>query len=273
MAVSKRLRYEILRRDNHACRYCGATAPAVKLAVDHVIPQSLGGSDKPDNLVASCTDCNAGKTSSMPNAQPVADVDQETFRQSAERKQAAVQAEADRLWNGHAPSSWDENDYWRYTAEASWYHAWTIATDGEGPPLKAYDLFLEQRNSLESQGRGPEEIACAAVIAGAAQTAILSWGLSIAQARHAGISGEQFSRMDGVRMAWVDAWLQLHGDTPTEELDNEFNGRLVMAVHLGYTRDQLMRAIRSAAMGRTADVDYFAYHIACQDTDEKVGEV
>lgn len=23
MAISKRLRYEILRRDNHACRYCG----------------------------------------------------------------------------------------------------------------------------------------------------------------------------------------------------------------------------------------------------------
>jgi 5-methylcytosine-specific restriction endonuclease McrA len=54
MAVSKRLRYEILRRDNYACRYCGATAPDVKLNVDHVIPQSLGGSDKPDNLVTSC---------------------------------------------------------------------------------------------------------------------------------------------------------------------------------------------------------------------------
>ena len=27
MAVSKRLRYEILRRDNHTCRYCGASAP------------------------------------------------------------------------------------------------------------------------------------------------------------------------------------------------------------------------------------------------------
>lgn len=26
MSVSKRLRFEILRRDNHACRYCGATA-------------------------------------------------------------------------------------------------------------------------------------------------------------------------------------------------------------------------------------------------------
>ncbi|MCX5253565.1 HNH endonuclease [Streptomyces canus] len=89
MAVSKRLRYEILRRDNHACRYCGATAPGAKLNVDHVIPQSLGGSDKPENLVTSCADCNAGKTSSMPNAMPVADVDQETFREAARLKQEA----------------------------------------------------------------------------------------------------------------------------------------------------------------------------------------
>ncbi|WP_371238880.1 HNH endonuclease [Streptomyces pimonensis] len=86
MAVSKRLRYEILRRDNHACRYCGAAAPDAKLNVDHVIPTSLGGSDKPDNLVASCADCNAGKTSSLPNAEPVVDVDQEAFRRAAQLK-------------------------------------------------------------------------------------------------------------------------------------------------------------------------------------------
>lgn len=89
MAVSKRLRYEILRRDNHACRYCGAAAPDVKLNVDHVIPTSLGGSDKPENLVAACADCNGGKTSSLPDAMSVADVDQETFRQAADLKQDA----------------------------------------------------------------------------------------------------------------------------------------------------------------------------------------
>lgn len=95
MAVSKRLRYEILRRDNHACRYCGATAPDVKLNVDHVIPQALGGSDEPTNLVTSCRDCNAGKTSSMPNATPVADIEQDTFREAARLKQ-----EAERLREG-----------------------------------------------------------------------------------------------------------------------------------------------------------------------------
>ena len=31
------------------------------LTVDHVIPVALAGSDDPDNLIAACIDCNAGK--------------------------------------------------------------------------------------------------------------------------------------------------------------------------------------------------------------------
>lgn len=80
MAVSKRLRYEILRRDSHACRYCGATAPNVELTVDHVIPSSLGGRDEPSNLVAACCDCNNGKASSAPDAPVVADTDANAAR-------------------------------------------------------------------------------------------------------------------------------------------------------------------------------------------------
>ena len=80
MAVSKRLRYEIPRRDNHTCRCCGESAPDVKLTVDHVVPVSLGGSDDPTNLVAACPDCNAGKSSSGPDAPLVADVDDDAIR-------------------------------------------------------------------------------------------------------------------------------------------------------------------------------------------------
>lgn len=80
MAVSKRLRYEILRRDNHTCRYCGASAPDVKLTVDHVTPVALGGTDGPENLVAACSACNAGKSSSQPDAPLVANVQQDALR-------------------------------------------------------------------------------------------------------------------------------------------------------------------------------------------------
>lgn len=80
MAVSKRTRFEVLRRDNHTCRYCGEAAPDVKLTVDHVLPVTLGGSDDPSNLVAACRDCNAGKSSTSPDAATVAQVADDAVR-------------------------------------------------------------------------------------------------------------------------------------------------------------------------------------------------
>lgn len=74
MAVSKRLRYEVLRRDNHTCRYCGQAAPDVPLTVDHVVPTALGGNDDPGNLVTACRDCNSGKSATPPGAPLVDDV-------------------------------------------------------------------------------------------------------------------------------------------------------------------------------------------------------
>ncbi len=73
--ISRRVRFEILRRDGHTCRYCGAAAPDVPLTVDHVIPRALGGSDDPTNLVTACQPCNAGKSSTSPDEHIVADVD------------------------------------------------------------------------------------------------------------------------------------------------------------------------------------------------------
>lgn len=72
MAITKRIRFEILRRDNHTCQYCGASAPDVVLHIDHVMPEALGGSDKADNLVTACKDCNAGKASIDPGSPLVA---------------------------------------------------------------------------------------------------------------------------------------------------------------------------------------------------------
>lgn len=76
MAVTQRLRFEILRRDSHTCRYCGASAPDVPLTVDHVIPAALGGGDDPTNLVTACKPCNSGKSSTSPDERVVADVDE-----------------------------------------------------------------------------------------------------------------------------------------------------------------------------------------------------
>lgn len=95
MAVTKRTRYEVLRRDNHTCRYCGGRAPEVVLTVDHVVPVALGGGDDPSNLVAACRDCNVGKASSRPDTELVADVAQDALRWSAAMRSAADAAVAD----------------------------------------------------------------------------------------------------------------------------------------------------------------------------------
>lgn len=86
-AIPKRVRFEVLRRDNYTCRYCRSTENA--LTLDHVVPNVLGGSDTPDNLVAACRDCNAGKSSSSPDAALVAEVSDDAVRWAAAMKQAA----------------------------------------------------------------------------------------------------------------------------------------------------------------------------------------
>jgi hypothetical protein len=86
-AISRRLRFEILRRDNNTCRYCHATD--TPLTIDHVIPVALGGTDEASNLVAACVDCNSGKTSSSPDAALVAQVDEDAMRWSAAMQFAA----------------------------------------------------------------------------------------------------------------------------------------------------------------------------------------
>lgn len=89
MAVSKRLRYEILRRDNHTCRYCGVTAPNAPLRIDHVTPVALGGTDTPDNLVTACEPCNSGKSSATVDSAVVASVTDDALRWADAMKQAA----------------------------------------------------------------------------------------------------------------------------------------------------------------------------------------
>ena len=86
MAVTKRVRFEVLRRDEYTCRYCRSKEN--ELTIDHVVPVALGGSDSPENLVAACRACNIGKSSSHPEATLVAEVTDEAIRHAERIKQA-----------------------------------------------------------------------------------------------------------------------------------------------------------------------------------------
>jgi hypothetical protein len=63
-ALSKKLRFEVFKRDSFKCRYCGRSPldHPVILELDHVIPHCDGGRDDIVNLVTACKDCNSGKS-------------------------------------------------------------------------------------------------------------------------------------------------------------------------------------------------------------------
>lgn len=90
MSISKRLRFEVFKRDNHTCQYCGRSAPEVVLQVDHIEPLSLGGENKPANLVTACRDCNSGKGSSSSDAARVAAPSVDSMRWARALDEAAA---------------------------------------------------------------------------------------------------------------------------------------------------------------------------------------
>lgn len=59
--ISKRIRFEVFKRDKFTCQYCGESAPKVVLNIDHIHPVSKGGDNNILNLVTACFDCNSGK--------------------------------------------------------------------------------------------------------------------------------------------------------------------------------------------------------------------
>ncbi len=137
MARTKRLRYEVLRRDGYRCQSCGATAQETKLTVDHVQPVALGGADDPANLQTLCLDCNAGKSSSIPDSEFVAEVEQKAdlwnkaMRAAVEMRKRTVArhdeelATIDRAWSdwnyvdseGKKVAPIDRPQNWESTAE------------------------------------------------------------------------------------------------------------------------------------------------------------
>lgn len=59
--LSKKMRFQVLQRDNFTCQYCGRSAPSVSLEVDHIVPVAKGGTNEMSNLVTACWECNIGK--------------------------------------------------------------------------------------------------------------------------------------------------------------------------------------------------------------------
>ena len=58
-----KLRFEVFKRDNFTCQYCGRNVKEdkIKLHCDHIFPKSKGGDFVIENLITACEECNLGK--------------------------------------------------------------------------------------------------------------------------------------------------------------------------------------------------------------------
>lgn len=61
-AISKKLRFEVFKRDSFRCRYCSRGVESSILEIDHILPVSKGGQNNDLNLITACFDCNRGKS-------------------------------------------------------------------------------------------------------------------------------------------------------------------------------------------------------------------
>jgi 5-methylcytosine-specific restriction endonuclease McrA len=61
--IPEDIRWAVWERDDFRCRHCGARR---YLRVDHIIPESKGGTLDLDNLQTLCNSCNAKKGTKCP---------------------------------------------------------------------------------------------------------------------------------------------------------------------------------------------------------------
>jgi len=71
LAISKKTRFDVFKRDGFQCTYCGAhPSETILLEVDHIHPVAEGGTNDIDNLVTACFDCNRGKGAALLSSVP-----------------------------------------------------------------------------------------------------------------------------------------------------------------------------------------------------------
>ena len=96
MPVSQPTRRLVRERANRYCEYCHADErwQFIRFTIDHVRPQSAGGSDEADNLALACRNCNERRGNRMSGRDPGTD------------EMVALFNPRDQVWSDHF--SWDE---------------------------------------------------------------------------------------------------------------------------------------------------------------------
>lgn len=85
--VSKKMRFEVFKRDSFKCQYCGKSAPDVILNVDHIKPVAAGGKNTMTNLITACFDCNMGKKDRLLDDNSMLEKQKKQMEELNERRQ------------------------------------------------------------------------------------------------------------------------------------------------------------------------------------------
>jgi len=126
-SLSKRIRFEVFKRDGFTCQYCGKKAPDVVLHVDHIAPVAKGGQNDILNLVTSCVDCNLGKGARELSDNSVVEKQRQQLEDLQERHE---QIEMMLEWKSglldlEAEQARGAASYWEKLAPG-----WTVSKDG-----------------------------------------------------------------------------------------------------------------------------------------------
>lgn len=87
VSLTKKLRFEVFKRDSFRCQYCGASAPDILLVVDHIHPVAEAGTSDILNLLTACQPCNAGKGKRTLSDQSVLEKQRDQLKELNERRE------------------------------------------------------------------------------------------------------------------------------------------------------------------------------------------
>lgn len=85
--LSKKLRFEVFKRDKFTCQYCGEKAPDVILQCDHIQPVAEGGKTEIMNLITACQSCNSGKGARLLSDDSIVERQRAQIEELEERRQ------------------------------------------------------------------------------------------------------------------------------------------------------------------------------------------
>ncbi len=139
-SIGNSKRFEVFKRDQFICQYCGNHPPSIILEIDHITPVSKGGNNGMNNLVTSCFECNRGKAARLLTIAPMSLSDKS--KQIAEKEkqlmgyQSLIQETDDRL-EGEA---WDILEYLDLVREGKAYKSQIVSVKGFIKQLGFYEV-------------------------------------------------------------------------------------------------------------------------------------